>query len=494
MENPSELSLPKQGLGRQSVLENIDEMCSEDPDYKKGRTWGLVYYAGEEHNNFLKDVHARFSSKNALNPMAFKSLKNMERDVIRMTTELFHGDEKSCGVMTSGGTESIMMAILAYRQRARKLKPWIMRPEIIVPDSIHVAFDKACKYFDVKIVHAPLNDDFTVDTKWVKKRAGRNTILIVGSAPQYPHGVIDDIEELGRIGLRKNIPVHVDACLGGFIVPFLEKGGHNVRKFDYRVPGVTSISADLHKYGFAAKGASTITYRSMEYLKHQFFVYENWPGGIFASPAMLGTRSGGPIAAAWATLKAIGEDGYIQNAMKILSITQDLMNKINAIPEMTVIGKPETCVFAYTTKDKSLNIYAIADRLAETGWHVDRNQKPESLHAMVTLGHADFIDEFVAALKEAVEYIKQNPEKGREGNAAMYGMVAKFPVRTMIKSQVMKMMEKMYSSSGTLPGDEPESALEESLNKVAMEAIEIKEKIENRVTQFKENLKSKMPF
>jgi sphinganine-1-phosphate aldolase len=487
--------IPEEGLGTEEVLKNIQEQAKEDPDFKKGRTWGLVYYAGEKHAKFLKDIHGQFSSQNALNPMAFKSLKNMERDVIRMTANLFNGGEQACGTMTSGGTESIMMAIKSYRDRARKLKPWILKPEIIAPASVHVAFDKACKYFDVKLIHAPLKDDFTVDTKWVKKKMNRNTILLVGSAPQYPHGVIDDIETLGELAQKKKIPLHVDACLGGFLLPFMEIAGYSVPRWDFRVPGVTSISADLHKYGFAHKGASTLTYRSMEYLKYQFFVYENWPGGIFASPAMLGTRSGGPIAAAWATMNAIGVNGYTKNAKTIMETTNRLMEGINSIDELEVIGEPQASVFAYGSKDSDVNIYAVADRLNEKGWHVDRNQSPESLHAMVTLGHEKFVDDFLEALKEAIAHVKENPELNKSGNAAMYGMIAKIPMRGMIKSQVHKMMQQMYSPEGELPEGVDEDDI---MQKLGMQVIEIKENAEEVIENIKEKvattIKQKLKF
>ncbi|MBL7664369.1 MAG: aspartate aminotransferase family protein [Bacteriovoracaceae bacterium] len=486
---------PEHGIDKDKVLLELDSLSQDDPDFKRGRTWGLVYYAGEEHHQFLKDVHSRFASQNALNSMAFKSLKRMESDVVRMSVEIFNGDEQCVGTMTSGGTESIMMAVKTYRDRARKLKPWILHPEMIVPDSVHVAFDKAGKYFDVKMIHAPLNSDFRVDTKWVSKKINRNTIAIVGSAPQYPHGVVDDIAALSVVAVKKKVPLHVDACLGGFLLPFLEMAGENIPTFDFRLPGVTSISADVHKYGFSAKGASVILYRNMQYMKHQFFIYENWPGGIFASPAMLGTRSGGPIAAAWATLKTLGIEGFKNNAETIQKISKELIRKIEDIPEMKIVGKPVASVFAYTTKDPKINIYTIADFLNEKGWHVDRNQKPESLHAMVTLGHEQYIDEFVTDLKAAVEYTKAHPEKAKEGNAAMYGMIAKIPVRSMIKSSVMKMMEQMYSAEGKLPDGNTkpdEDSFEALAQRVGLQFLDIKDSVDAKISNIKSKFKEKI--
>ncbi len=487
MQEKKEKGFPQKGLGFEKTLEEVKELSHQGPDYKKGKTWGLVYYASKEHNQFLQKVYSQFSSQNALNPMAFKSLKTMEKEVIEMTTSLFHGGSEAVGVMTSGGTESILMAILAYRQRARKLKPWVRRPEIIAPESVHVAFNKACKYYDIKLVLAPLNKDYTVDVNWVKKKINRNTIAIVGSAPQYPHGVIDDIEALGKLAQKKKLPLHVDACLGGFLLPFLEKIGEPIRAWDFRVPGVTSISADLHKYGFAAKGASTLTFRSMDYMKHQFFVYTDWPGGVYASPAMLGTRSGGPIAAAWAAFKSLGEEGYLENAKKIIETTKELKEKINQLPELEIIGSPVASIIAYCSKDSAVNIYTVGDYLMQKGWHVDKNQMPESLHAIVGLNNAGFVDEFITDLKEAVIYARENPEKAQEGGAAMYGMISKMPIRGVIKVSVQKMMEQMYGPEGAMPDEVDENSLQAKAQKVGLQVLEVKDKI-------KDSIKGRLPF
>ncbi|MFP5387523.1 MAG: pyridoxal phosphate-dependent decarboxylase family protein, partial [Bacteriovoracia bacterium] len=227
-------TIPKKRSESKGIIRQLKEFKGLDPDWKKGRTWGLVYYANEEHSKLLKEAYTMFMSENGLNPMAFKSLKKFESEVIRMTVNLLHGDNECVGTMTSGGTESIMLAIKTYRDRARKLRPWIRKPEIIVPESVHVAFDKAGKYFDVKVVHVPLMEDYRVNVKAVKKLINRNTILLVGSAPQYPQGVMDPIEELSELALEYKLPLHVDACVGGFVLPWIEKLGHKIPLWDFR--------------------------------------------------------------------------------------------------------------------------------------------------------------------------------------------------------------------------------------------------------------------
>jgi sphinganine-1-phosphate aldolase len=446
--------IPKKGLSRQSVLKTMKEYGGRDADYKSGKTWSLVYFLGDEHTEFLKEAYGAYFSENGLNPMAFESLKRFESEVISMTAQMLNGDENSVGTMTSGGTESCMLSVKTYRDMAKAKKLLPGKPEMVVPESVHVAFAKAAEYFGIKFVRAPLDDDCRVNVKAVKRLINRNTIMLVGSAPSYPHGVIDPIEELGEIALKKNIPLHVDSCLGGFLLPFVEKLGYEIPPFDFRIPGVTSISADLHKYGFSAKGASTICYRNMDYMKHQFFITESWPGGIFASPALLGTRPGGAIAAAWGAMTTIGEDGYTKNAKLIMDTTQRLMDGIRAIPELDIVGKPVASVFAYRSTSRDVNIYAVCDVMEKKGWNIDRNQRPEALHAMVTPHHARVVDRYLEDLREAVSEVRKNPELAHQGGAAMYGMIANIPLRGMIKNNVLKMMMDMYGPQSQMPNFE----------------------------------------
>ena len=474
--------LPRQGMDHEKILDEMRAFSEGDANYRDGKTWSLVYYLGEEHTRFLKDAYGMYFSENGLNPMAFKSLKRFESEVVRMTASMLHGDGDVVGTMTSGGTESCLLAVKTYRDRAKEKKPWVLRPEMIVPESIHVAFEKAAEYFNVKIVHAPLDKDFRVNVKAVKKRINRNTILVVGSAPSYPHGVVDPIEELGRLCQKKKVPLHVDSCLGGFLLPWVEKLGYPVPPFDFRVPGVTSITADCHKYGYAAKGASTILYRNMEYLKHQFFVYENWPGGIFASPALLGTRPGGSIASAWAAMMAMGESGYMEYAKIIMDTTRKLQDGINAIDGLEVLGNPHMSVFAYRSTDRDLNVYAIGDRMEEKGWHIDRQQRPETLHAMVTPHHAASADRYLADLREAVEEVRANPELATQGGAAMYGMIAHIPMRGMIRKNVLNMMTQMYGPNGKVIEINESTEQDDFATRAGIWFLKMKDKLERRLS------------
>lgn len=452
---PNTTVLPKTRTAHDEVLRLVHEYGVDDPDYKRLRTWSLVYYLGEEHTRLLREAYECFFSANGLNPMAFRSLKRFESEVIAMTAGLLHGDENVVGTMTAGGTESCLLAVKTYRDMARAKRPWIRRPEMVIPETAHVAWEKGAKYFDVRPVRAPLDSAYRLDLQAVRRCISRRTIMILGSAPEYPHGRVNPIKELGGIALGRKIPLHVDACLGGFLLPFVEKLGHDVQPWDFRVPGVTSISADCHKYGYAAKGASTILYRSTDYLKHQIFVYENWPGGIFASPAILGTRPGGAIAAAWAAMRALGEEGYLEHATTIMETTRRLIDGVNAISGLEVIGRPAMSVFSYRATSKELNIFAVADVLEKKGWHIDRQQRPDSLHAMVTPLHAGVVEEYLADLREAVDVVRSNPELATQGGAAMYGMISHVPLRGMIRKTVLKMMLDMYGPAGKIP--EPES-------------------------------------
>ncbi len=446
------MKIPEKGLARDQVLEMLREYKEGDVNYQDSKTWSLVYYLGEEHTRFLTEAYNTFISENALNPMAFKSLKRFEHEVVRMSADLLGGDDNTVGVMTSGGTESCLLPVMTYRDRAAGRGLFrSKKPEMIAPQSIHVAWEKAARYFGVKMVHAPLRRDMRVDVDAVRKRINRNTILIVGSAPSYPHGVIDPIVELGTVAREHNLPFHVDSCLGGFLLPFVERLGYEIPTFDFRVPGVTSISADIHKYGYSAKGASVLLYRNMDYLKHQFFVHESWPGGVFISPALLGTRPGGAIAAAWASLKAIGMDGYLDLARRVMETTAALQEGIRSIPGLEIVSNPEMSVFAYRSTEKKADIFAIGDQMEERGWQVDRLQRPEALHAMVTPLHERIIEEFIADLKESVKRVIADPSLAKKGNAALYGMIAKVPLRGMVKKEVLKMMEQIYGPEMNMP-------------------------------------------
>lgn len=450
------VSIPARGVPHDELLKEMASFRDHDADWKGGRVFSLVYYGGEAHHAFLQKAHNLFFAENALNPMAFASLRRMEAEVVRMTASMLHGGPDSVGTMTSGGTESVLLSVKTARDRARAKNKRLVKPNLVVPETIHVAFDKAASYFGLEIRYARVRGDMRADVRDLESLIDAGTVLIAASAPQYPHGVIDPIEEIGRLALRKKIPFHVDACVGGFVLPWLEQLGEPIPLWDFRVPGVTSISADIHKYGLAPKGASTITYRDMSYLKYQFFVSTDWPGGIYASPTMPGTRPGGAISAAWGAMMALGEDGYKHHAGEAMKTARRLADGLAAIDGLELIARPDAPIVAYrTTEQSGLDVFALADQLEDRDWSVDRMQSPNCIHLTVTSNHARIVDEYLEDVRNAVHWLETHPNLPSRGNAAMYGMMAKIPFRGMVKTSVLEIMEKMYGPRAADPGFDP---------------------------------------
>ena len=437
--------LPKDGIPRAGLLKIMKEASKEDANWKDGKMWGLVNRASDEHTNLLKEVFTMFFSENALSPFAFPSLKKFESEVISMTIDLLGGNRRACGSMTSGGTESILLAVKTYRDWARDKFPEIKEPEMILPSSIHPSLEKAAKYFDVKPIYVPIDDkSYRADVKGMKEKISENTILIVGSAPEYPRGVVDPITELGAIAKEHGIGFHVDACLGGYMLPFVRKLGYEIPDFDFSVPGVTSISADIHKYGYGAKGSSTILYRKDELLKYQYCATIDWSGGIYASAAMQGSRPAGTIAAAWAALNSLGENGYLKLAKITMDTTKKLINGIEQIPELYILGKPDMSVYSFTS-DK-FHIYNVADAMERRGWHLDRMQFPPAIHMTINPPQSKVVDPFLKDLNESVEEVLKNPEKEAEGQSALYGMIANAPDRDSVKDFVLDFLKDLYKA------------------------------------------------
>ena len=439
-------ALPELGRSYAEVLDELKTYSSDDPNFKEGRLWSLVYYLDEDYSNFQGDAYREFSAANGLNPTAFKSLKRLESEIIRAVSALLHGSSEVCGVMTSGGTESCLLAVKTYRDLARTRG--VKRPEMILPVTAHVAWFKAAEYFDVKVRLLDLDERLHADVSKLANLINRNTVLIVGSAPEYPHGTIDPIEAFGSIAQARGVPLHVDACVGGFILPFMELNGYSLPKWDYRIPGVTSISADVHKYGFASKGSSTITYRNLELLKHQMFVYQDWPGGVFASPALLGTRPGGAYAAAWAAMQHFGKSGYQELATSTMQAFEEMREGIDQITELYVMGDPSGPLLAYGSLDPAVNIFAVGDQMDGLGWNINRLQNPDGLHAMITAKHREVVGDYLRDLRIAVNKVKANPALARVGSAATYGIISHLPLRGLVKSKILNLFVQMYKADG----------------------------------------------
>jgi glutamate/tyrosine decarboxylase-like PLP-dependent enzyme len=399
------VTLPQTRTPAEKVLATMREAREQDVKWQEGKTWSLVYRTSDDVTELLKEAYTMFFSENGLNPTAFPSLKKFETEVVAMTASLLGGDEETVGNMTSGGTESILMAVKTAREWAQARNPAITTPEMILPETAHPAFEKAAHYFSVQPVHVPVEPDFRADVAATKAAVTPNTILIVGSAPSYPQGVVDPIVELAQIALEHDILCHADACVGGFMLPFVRKLGYPVPDFCFRVPGVTSISVDLHKYAYAAKGASVILYRTGDLRRHQFFVYTDWSGGIYASPTMAGTRPGGAIAAAWAIMNYLGQEGYLDIADTVMKTTAGLREGIGAIEGVEVLGDPAMSILAIGSD--TVNVYEVGDELTARGWHLDRQQFPPSLHLTVTHAHAQVAQQFLADLERAVKRAKR---------------------------------------------------------------------------------------
>lgn len=398
--------LPEHRRSKEEVLGELDDARQGDVPWKDGRVFGLVYDAGEEVDELLKIATLLYFSENGLNPTAFPSLKKLEAEVVSMAADLLSGDEDVVGNMTSGGTESCLMAVKTARDWARVHRPSIHRPSMALPVNAHPAFDKAGAYFDVDVVRFPVAGDFRADLDELEHALTENTILVVGSAPSYPHGVVDPIAPMARIAASKNLLFHVDACVGGFMLPFVEQLGYPVPGFDFRIPGVTSISADIHKYGYGVKGASVVLYRDRSLRRHQLFVATEWPGGVYASATMAGTRPAAPIASAWAVLNYLGREGYLAITETVMQAVQDLRNGVADLEGVHILGEPVMSVMALGSDQ--LNPYEIGDELSIRGWHLDRQHLPPSLHMTVNYAHVDRIEAFLEDLTAAVERVR-NP-------------------------------------------------------------------------------------
>ena len=407
------MALPKQGLAREDVLGRMRERKQRDADWRGARTWSLVYPAGPDVDEMLRDANELYLYENALNPFRFPSLREMEVEVVGIGGELLHAPEGFGGAMTSGGTESILLGVLTARERA-KAERGVEHGQLLAPYSAHPAFAKAAKVLGLELVQAPLDADRRADVSEVEKLLTKDTVLVVGSAPNYPFGTVDPIPELAALAAERGISFHTDSCLGGFLLPFYEKLGEPVPPFDFRVPGVSTMSADVHKYGYCTKGASLILHREDRSLKqHQLFVFDRWPGGGYASFAMAGARPAAPIAAAWAILHHLGEDGYLRLATAVRDTTQKLQRGIAAIPGLHVLAEPVMSVFAFGS-DRA-DVFAIGDAMDAKGWHLDRQKGPDALHLMVSPEHAKVADRFLADLREAAA----NPGRS-QGKEARY--------------------------------------------------------------------------
>lgn len=421
-------SLPAQGVGRDEVLEMMATIATEeDAIARTGRVSGSIYHGGEDHFAFLAEVFRRFAHVNVLQRDMYPSATKFEGEIVAMAASLLHGGgahgaegdgSEACGVLTFGGSESLFNAVLVYRERGRERG--VQDPQIVVPVTAHVAIWKAAHYLGVEVVTAPVTDGFVVDVEAVRELIGARTVALFGSAGTYPHGLIDDIEALGALAAEHDVGLHVDGCLGGLILPWGERLGLDIPRWDFRVPGVTSISADTHKFGFAPKGTGVMLYADRDLRRLQYFRSPDWPGGLYASPGIAGSRSGGLIAATWAAMVTIGEAGYLDIARRIFDTGAEIRAAVEALPELAVVGDPTFCI-AWRSAADEIDVYHVNDGLKDRGWRMNSLQLPPALHFCVTLPNTEpgVAKAFAADLAAAVEYARAAEGPPRSG--AIYG-------------------------------------------------------------------------
>ena len=386
----------------------------------------------------------------------------MEAEVVAMVLSMFNAPHGATGVTTSGGTESILMACLSARQKAY-VERGVTEPEMIIPETSHAAFRKAGSYFGIKVHLAPCPaPTYSVCTRSVARLINSNTILLVGSAPSFPHGIIDDISALSRHASKrasKPIPLHVDACLGSFLLPFLSRAGFHTVPFDFSLKGVSSMSVDTHKYGFASKGNSTVLYRNSSLRSYQYFISPDWSGGVYASPSIAGSRPGALIASAWASLMFQGESGYISACHSIVGAAKKIESSIRDNPalrdDIHVLGNPLVSVVAFTSK--SLNIYDIADAMSGKGWDLNALQNPPAMHVCVTLPMVAAVDrlteDMIAVIseekeKERVRLVEGRGKKGgaKGDMAALYGVAGSLPDKSVVSELARGFLDTLYKA------------------------------------------------
>ncbi len=439
--------LPSAGVSREKILSDIQHMHDvETVRWKEGFVSGGIYHGDSEHINFLNKVYALQSQSNPLHSDLFPSATKFEAEIVSMAAHM-HGKGKTpdnaavCCTVTSGGTESILVAMKSYRDRAREEKG-ITEPEMILPTTAHAAFDKASQYFNIKQVKIPVTGNFSADVSVLKRAINNNTVVIVGSAPSFPHGTFDPIKAMSDIALKHGIGFHTDCCLGGFVVPFAEKLGYPVPVVDFRLPGVTSMSVDTHKYGYAAKGTSVVLYRTEELRHYQFYTLTEWPGGLYFSPTLAGSRPGALSAACWASMLAMGEEGYLKATKAILETADKIKEGVKDIDGVKILGQP---VWILAFGSDTLNIYEVLDQMAKKHWNLNGLHKPACFHIALTLRHTQpgVADRFISDLKEAVAHVKANPGS-KEGLAPVYGMAASLPFRGMVSDVLKRYLDVIY--------------------------------------------------
>ncbi|MCG8336494.1 MAG: aspartate aminotransferase family protein [Proteobacteria bacterium] len=445
--------IPEKGRHYEDIYKEIETMATEEnTKWQSGQASGTFYHAGEEHRAFMNKVFALYSHINVIQADLCPSMSKFEAEIVSMTAGMLNAeavnsdktDDQVCGTLTSGGSESILMAMKVYRDKA-KTEKGIDNPEVILPGTAHSAFRKADEYFGMKMIHLPCElPDFRVDPKAVEAAITSNTVAIVGSAGNYPYGLIDPMEELSEIALKHKLWMHIDGCLGGFILPWVEKLGYRIPPFDFRLPGLTSMSADTHKFGYGLKGTSVVLYRNKDFRKYQYFTDPDWVGGTYLSPSASGSRSGGLTASMWAAMVNLGVEGYLSIAGDLMKVADEIKAGIETIPELTIIGDP---TFIISFRSEEVDVYHVNDFLKEKGWRFNVFQHPPALHFCVTRPQTvipGVAERLIKDLTEGVEYAKSKTGTHSD-TSAIYGISGSTEGNRMINELLHGYLDLFYT-------------------------------------------------
>jgi glutamate/tyrosine decarboxylase-like PLP-dependent enzyme len=474
------MKIPEKGMPKENIFKTLASYKGEDLDWKSGRVLGYIYYPGEKAHDVIDEAYTMFLTENALDPTTCPSTLRLENEVVGMTANLLQGDQEVVGNFTSGGTESLILAVKTARDYARATKPHIKEPEMVIPVTAHASFYKAAHYLDVKPVVTPVDaDSFLADVEAMRDAITDNTILLVGSAPGYAHGIVDPISEIAKLAKKNNLLCHVDGCVGGIHLSYMRKLGYPVPEFDFGVEGVTSISADLHKYGYAAKGASVILYKNKALRKHQMFACSRWTGYTVINAAVTSSKTAGPMAAAWAVMNYLGDEGYRKIVREVMEATRLVIDGINRIDGVKVLGEPNMCMFSFASTSEKINVYRLADALKTKGWYVQpqfaRANSPANLHISMNRATVHQAQAFLHDLEKTLAELK--PEKisdeARELRAELDKLSIKFDDATFLKltemagitgTELPDKMETINQIMEVLPYDVSEWILIEYLN------------------------------
>ncbi len=409
------MALRSTGLSHDEIFSALHALKANDVRWREGRAFTLTYSAGPDVLAVAEEAYRTFSTENALNTDAFPSLRTIQADVVTIVTDWLQGGTDAAGFMTTGGTESILLAVKGSRERGRRERG-ISAPNVVLPTSAHAAFEKACYYFGLESRRIAVNDDWRANPHAMADAVDDNTVLIVGSAPQYPQGVIDPIPVIAAMAAERGINCHVDGCMGGVTLTYLARLGHHIPPWNFTVDGVTSISVDLHKYGYTSKGASVIAYRNKQLRSYQTYLTDNWLGGMYGSSGIMGTKGGGSMAAAWAVMNFLGDEGYMRVTAAARHAAEELVAGITARPTLRLRAEPDSTLVSFGAGEpESLDIFAVADALWKRGWYLDRQGPPPSLHCTVNAVHEGKIPAFLADLDAAIDDVVNASASGVQG-------------------------------------------------------------------------------